>query len=62
MDPLPLICAQQDHVLSTKAQSSSSLLYGVVALWERKNTVYNSPVTQILAKLLRKVSESVALV
>lgn len=32
MSSPPLICVQQDHVLGTKPQSSSSLLYGVVAL------------------------------
>lgn len=30
----PLVGAEQDHVLSAEAQSSSGLLDGVVALWE----------------------------
>lgn len=32
-DYKPLIRAEQDHVVSAEAQRSSSLLYGVVALW-----------------------------
>lgn len=30
---VPLVRAQQDHVLGPKAQSSAGLLYRVVALW-----------------------------
>lgn len=32
-DYKPLIRAEQDHVVGAEAQRSSSLLYGVVALW-----------------------------
>lgn len=33
-DYRPLICAEQDHVVGAEAQRGSSLLYGVVTLWE----------------------------
>lgn len=59
----PLVGAQQDHVLSTEAQSSSGLLYGIVALWGHRRSLYRSTSLRLIhqSKLYRQACGTAAL-